>query len=38
MSDSTPLCLGCNQNGPGDNANDETLAVAWTRCCCTAGR
>jgi Concanavalin A-like lectin/glucanases superfamily len=26
MSDGTPLCLGCNQNGPGDSANDETLA------------
>ena len=26
MSDSTPVCFGCNQNGPGDSANDETLA------------
>jgi hypothetical protein len=26
MSDSTPVCFGCNQNGPGDTANDETLA------------
>jgi hypothetical protein len=21
-----PICIGCNQNGPGDTANDETLA------------
>ena len=26
MPDSTPICFGCNQNGPGDSANDETLA------------
>ncbi len=26
MSDGTPICIGCNQNGPGDSANDETLA------------
>jgi hypothetical protein len=26
MPDGTPICIGCNQNGPGDSANDETLA------------
>jgi hypothetical protein len=26
MPDTTPICIGCNQNGPGDSANDETLA------------
>jgi hypothetical protein len=25
-ADQTPICIGCNQNGPGDTANDETLA------------